>query len=339
MMAGRSAAVLHVAAAVSAAAAVCLVAAGLNDYWLRITATAANFAIVALAWGFLLGFAGQLNFAPAAIWGAGAYAAAILMTRYGWNAWAAVIGAAGCGALIGAILVLPAMRLQRIYLGLFTLGFGELMRLAIINEAQITQGPSGFGLSSVRFGGLLDTGYGMLVVTVCLLATAYLFFLFLLRSRHGLYFQAMRDDQVAADARGVNIALCKFWAFFASSIVMALAGALFAYQSRYVSPEMLHVEYSFQFIVMSLFGGVRTLIGPIVGAAAITFLLDLLRAWEAWRLVLLGMLVCANVLVFPHGVVGALWNYIHYRRADSLLARRFGQESHFKVAAPDQASK
>ena len=66
---------------------------------------------------------------------------------------------------------------------------------------------------------------------------------------------------------------------------------------------------------------------------------QLLRAWEAWRLVLLGLLVCANVLLFPHGLVGALWNYIHYRRADSLLARRFGQESHFKVATPGRASK
>src|SRR5215216_2937764 len=93
-----------------------LVVLNLNAYWLRVLSTALNFACVALAWGFLMGFAGQLNFAPAAIWGAGAYVAGILTNKFGWDPWSTLVAATFAGGVLGALLTLPAIRLHRIYL-------------------------------------------------------------------------------------------------------------------------------------------------------------------------------------------------------------------------------
>jgi ABC-type branched-subunit amino acid transport system permease subunit len=302
---------------------VILLAVQLNVYWLRILSTSLNFACVALAWGFLIGFAGQLNFAPAAIWGTGAYVAGILTAKFGWDPWLALGAATLAGAILGALLTLPAIRLHRIYLGLFTLALGELLRLFIINEQALTNGPSGLGLSRVVFAGPLASASGIAITTLAILTAIYFGLGFLLRSRFGLYIRAVRDDQQGADARGVNVTLWKFWSFVISCAVMGIAGAMFAYQTRFVSPEMLYVDYSFQFIVMGLLGGTSTLIGPIVGAVSLTTLLELLRSWEAMRLVLLGLIVCVSVLALPHGIVGTFARLLHYRSTDRLLSSRF----------------
>ena len=295
-----------------------------NDYWLRVTTTALNFALVALAWDLLLGYAGQINFAPAAIWGAGGYAAAILVHRCGVDPWLGLPAAAGVGALLGAVLTLPAVRLQRIYLGLFTLAFGELLRLAAINESELTQGPQGIGLSNIRFTGPLATPSQQQILSLFLLIGTYLILRWLVRSRFGLRLQAMRDDQLAAEARGIDTRYHKLLAFTISSAIMGLAGGLFAYQLRYISPDMLHIEYSFQFVVMALFGGVGSLIGPVLGAISITFLLEVLRGWEHLRLILLGVVVVANILFFPHGIANAAIRFLHDRRTDVALRVRFG---------------
>ncbi len=311
------------------ATAVALVGAGANEYWIRVLSTALNFACVSMAWGFLLGLAGQLHFAPAAIWGVGGYAAAILTAKLGWNAWAALVAATVIVTLLGTVLTLPALRLRRIYLGLFTLAFGEVLRLIAVNEEQWTNGPSGLGLAHVAFTEPLGSSYGILISTLVLLVASYLALTALRRTRYGLYLQALRDDQLAASVRGINVAHCKLWAFVVASIIMAAAGVLYAYQSRFVSPELLQVDYSFQFVVMALLGGIGTVVGPIVGAVVLTLLLDLLRAWETWRWVILGALVCVNVLVFPGGIVGALEQYLYRRIADRLTRGRFGRERHF----------
>jgi ABC-type branched-subunit amino acid transport system permease subunit len=308
------------------AVVVSVVVLNLSTYWLRVASTSLNFACVALAWGFLIGFAGQLNFAPAAIWGAGAYVAAVLAAKFGWNPWLAFAAATIAGALFGALLTIPAVRLHRIYLGLFTLAFGELFRLFTINEQWLTNGPSGFGLSRVPFTGPLASATGIALTTGAVLILVYLGLVVLMRSSCGLYIRAVRDDQQAADARGVNVTLWKLWSFVISSGVMAAAGALFAFQTRFVSPEMLYVDYSFQFIVMGLFGGTSTLVGPIIGAVSINVLLEVLRSWEAMRLVLLGVIVCVSVLALPQGIAGTLARFIHYRSTDRLLTARFREK-------------
>lgn len=206
---------------------------------------------------------------------------------------------------------------------LFTLALGELLRLFIINEQALTNGPSGLGLSGVMFAGPLASASGIAITTLAILTAVYFGLGLLLRSRFGLYIRAVRDDQQGADARGVNVTLWKLWSFVISCAVMGIAGAMFAYQTRFVSPEMLYVDYSFQFIVMGLLGGTSTLIGPIVGAVSLTALLELLRSWEAMRLVLLGLIVCVSVLALPHGIVGTFARLLHYRSTDRLLSSRF----------------
>ena len=188
----------------------------------------------------------------------------------------------------------------------------------------MTHGPQGIGLSNIRFTGPLAEAWSFQILLLCLLVITYLALRGLIHSNFGLHLQAMRDDQLAAESRGIDTRRYKLVAFMISSAIMGFAGALFAYQLRYISPDMLHIEYSFQFVVMALFGGIGTLLGPIIGALSITFLLEFLRAWEDLRLVLLGIIVVANILFFPQGIVGAAMRYLHYRRTDAALRARFG---------------
>lgn len=314
----------RVAATLVCALVVIVAAHTINSYWLRVLSTGLNYACVALAWGFLLGYAGQLHFAPAAIWGTGGYISAILTSKYGFDVWNALLASGVVGAALGALLVPPAARLQKIYLGLFTLAFGELLRLVATNEDAITNGPSGLSLARVHFPFGMESVFQISMLTLTLLAVCYLALSWFAASSFGLRMQAIRDDQLAADARGVSVALSKLLAFSISSIVMAVAGGIYVFQTRYVSPDMLGMDYSFQFMVMGLFGGINTLVGPIVGALSIAFLLELLRSWETMRLVLLGILVCLNIIIMPAGLIGTPWRYMLSRRADRYLRGRFG---------------
>ena len=134
--------------------------------------------------------------------------------KFGWDPWVSARRSNARGRTLGALLTLPAIRLHRIYLGLFTLAFGELLRLFIINEQALTNGPSGMGLSRVAFAGPLASAMGIAITTLAILTAVYFGLVLLLRSRFGLYIRAVRDDQqVGADARGVNVALWKLWSF------------------------------------------------------------------------------------------------------------------------------
>jgi branched-chain amino acid transport system permease protein len=220
---------------------------------------------------------------------------------------------------------LPAARLQKIYLGLFTLAFGELLRLIATNETELTNGPSGLSLARIGFPLGMESMFQILLLILALLVVCYLGLSYFSGSTQGLRVQAIRDDQLAADARGVNVAFGKLLAFTISSVIMAMAGAVFVFQNRYVSPDMLRMDYSFQFMVMGLFGGINTLIGPIIGAVCITFLLEILRSWEELRLVLLGLMVCLNLILLPAGLIGTPWRYLATRRVDN-LRKRFGTQ-------------
>lgn len=293
-------------------------------YWLRMTTYALNYAVVAMSWDLLLGYSGQVTFASAAVWGVGGYTASVLAQRAGVDPWLAWPVAGIAGVLLGLILAVPAFRLRRIYLALFTLSFGELLRLVAVNEDWLTKGPVGISLSKVRFTGLMADAAGFQILTLTFLVVVYVALRALTNSRVGLYLQAMRDDQEAAEARGIDTRRAKVLVFVVASAVMGLAGGLFAFHNRYVSPDMLHLEYSLQFVVMSLFGGVGTLTGAIVGAISITALMEAMRGWEYLRFVLLGIIVAVNVLLLPQGIVGAITEFVHYRRSDAALRARFG---------------
>ena len=270
-----------------------------NPYWLGVVIVSMYFALLAAGWNLLAGYAGQFSMAPACFAMIGGYASGLL--SYHWHIGPAlgiptaivVSGAIGLG--LGRIV----MRLRGPYLALTTLSFAEIMRLVIGNSYEFTRGDLGLNVP-----GLFDSrlAYYYLFVGVLVAAQAGTFLL--MRSKAGLYLQAIRDDEVAAASRGVNVVRWKTAAFAISSAASGLAGSLYGHFSQLVSPELGLLLQTGLVICMVVIGGMGSLIGPIVGAFLVYLSSELLRQAGGTQLIVFSALVIVFARFFREGLWG-----------------------------------
>jgi branched-chain amino acid transport system permease protein len=271
-------------------------------------------AILAVGLNVALGFAGLFSFAQGAFYGIGAYVSALLVLRAGVGFWTG-FGAAGLAAgLFGLVLGLFTIRLGGHYLAIATFAFQEIVVLVIRNWDSVTKGTQGItgvpgpaplalpGLPPIAFTSELN--YYFLVLAVLTLAVAFTWRV--QTSQIGLELLAIRDDETAARAVGVRALRLKLFAFCVSAVMAGLAGSLFAHYVKNVSPESFMVATSFSVLVSVLVGGLGTILGPVLGGIALTFLPEYLRAFQAYRLTIYGALIIVVIIAMPTGVAGAL---------------------------------
>jgi branched-chain amino acid transport system permease protein len=275
-----------------------------NQYTLFVGNLMMLYIILALGLNLLVGFAGQLAFANAAMYGIGAYGAALLQVRLGLSYWIA----APCGALlamaVGTLLVFPALRLSGIYLALATLAFAQFTQWVLLHWNTVTFGAGGFPVPQPDFSALgmsPDRGiyYVSWVVTVVLLAFAWR----VVRSRVGRAFVAMRDREMAAQALGVDLLRCKAVAFALSGFYAGTAGALYPAVLAYVSPEGFDLFQMILHKAMIVVGGMGSIVGSVIGASLLVYLLEVLRQFKATQEIVFGALLLAFVLFQPRGLV------------------------------------
>lgn len=270
----------------------------LSPYYYQICVVICINAILALGLNLLSGLAGQLSLGHAAFMGIGAYASGILTSVFGASFPAALlaggVAAASCGFLVG----LPILRLKGDYLAIATLGFGEIVRVAILNM-KITGGA--FGLRNIP-------KRTNLAVAVGFLALAYFYSRRLSASRFGRALVAIRDDEVAAEASGIDITKHKVVAFMASAFWAGIAGGLFAHWFRYLNPSSFTFMRSVEILSMVVLGGLGSLGGSILGAAALTYAPELLRNISPFvsqfRMLFYGALLVVTMLIRPQGLLG-----------------------------------
>ncbi|HEX5477090.1 MAG TPA: branched-chain amino acid ABC transporter permease [Burkholderiales bacterium] len=270
-----------------------------NAYWLGVLIVSMYFALLAAGWNLLAGYSGQFSIAPAAFGMIGAYTTGLL--SYHWKLPplvgipAAIIVAGGIGALLGLVV----MRLRGPYLALTTLSFAEIARLVIGNSYGFTRGDLGLNVPGIFESRL---AYYYLFVAVVLASQVALYLL--LRSRAGLFLQAVRDDEVAAASRGVHVVTWKIAAFTLSTALSGLAGALYAHFSRFVSPELGLVAQTGLVISMVVIGGIGSLVGPIFGAVLVYASSELLRGVGGIQLIVFSLLVILIARFFREGLWG-----------------------------------
>jgi branched-chain amino acid transport system permease protein len=284
-----------------------------NDYVVTVLILCMLHAVLASSWNFLMGFAGIFSFGHQAFYGLGAYVSALLAMRAGLDPWLGLVVAGLAAAALGAFIAVPTLRLRAApYIAIATLGFAEIARITASNLVDLTRGELGLvgippltDLGPLRFaaGSRVGSYYvmlGLLVLTVLALGG-------LARSRTGLALQAIRESQDAADSLGVPVTRYKVLAFAVSSFFAGAAGAFYAHTFLVLTPSsVLSVALMVELIAMTLVGGAGTLLGPVVGAFALTLSLEQLRVLGDWRLLIYGAALVALILFMPEGVMRRL---------------------------------
>lgn len=289
--------------------ALLLLPAFANQYTLFVGNLMLLYIILALGLNILVGYAGVLAFANAAIYGIGAYGTALLQVHLGWSFWAAAPVGAVLAMVIGTLLAFPALRLSGIFLALATLAFAQATQWVLWHWQSVTFGAGGFSVPAPAFG-WIKPDYGIYflswVVTVVLLLFAWR----IMRSRIGRAFVAMRDGEIAAQSLGIDLLRYKATAFALSSFYAGAAGALYSALLGFVSPEAFDL---FQMIIhkaMIVVGGLGSVVGSVIGASLLVYLMELLREFKSTQEIVFGALLVGFMVFQPNGLVVLLKRWL-----------------------------
>ena len=235
---------------------------------------------------------GLLSLANAAFMGIGAYAAAMISMQTGLPFSIALTAAGVLPALVALIIGIPTLRLSGVYLAMATLGFGEVVRVVVLN-LDVTGGP--MGLNGIP----LKTEWWhialLLAVTLYVLGR-------MRRSRIGRAFEAIKADEIAARLMGINVAGYKLLAFVTGAAIAGVAGGLNAHYTFTIGPGNYAFENAVEILTMAVFGGTSSLIGPTLGATVLTLLPEVLRQFRDFRLAANGLILVLVVLYLPQGI-------------------------------------
>ena len=264
------------------------------------------YVILTVSWVMFSGSTGYMSLAPAAFFGVGIYASAILGGRLPFPI---VVGIAGLASFCLALLVgALTLRLRGIYFAIFTFGLVMLISHSLLFWELHVTGTRGRFVMVMGYNTIF---YYLLGIFMLLLLTAYL----INRSRFGLALVSIGQEQDAAAHTGVNVTMVKVTTFAISAFFMGAAGAVMATKWTYIDPFIaFNPFYSFMPVVMAMFGGMGQLYGPLIGAAILTYLEEFLitRFAELYMLIFGAILIIA-ILYLPHGLVGLikkLWKRI-----------------------------
>ncbi len=301
-----------------------------DAHWLNIIAFTYLMGGLAAAWNIIGGFGGQFSLGHGVFFGIGAYGAAKLYVAFDLSPWLTVIPTALFAALVAVLISWPTFRLRGPFFAIATLAFNEVALVIAHNVESVTGGPRGImipfkaGLANMIFRerwqyALLMFGFVAIVIGITVV---------LRRSRLGYYLLAVREDEDAARASGINVLAVKLRGMALSAGLTAVGGTLFAMYLRFIDPPTIFnlQEVGVKFALLALIGGIGTIAGPLLGAALIVPFENFLRAELAnalpgLNLAILGLLMVLAALFMKRGVVGAL---------DDLLAwlRRKGGKKH-----------
>jgi branched-chain amino acid transport system permease protein len=276
-----------------------------KDYYTDVAVLAGIYIILALGVNVVIGYSGLLHLGFAAFYGIGAYSNALLTTALGLGFWSALPLTLVLTSIAGMLLGFPSLRLKGDYLAIVTLGFGEIIRLVLNNWDSVTKGPngisnipspviSGFEISSLRYYYYLVFGFVLIAAFIVKRVHG---------SRTGRAWLAIREDETAAEAMGINTRKYKFMALSFGAFWAGLAGALFASKMHFVSPESFTFMESVFVVCMIILGGIGSIPGVILGSLILVLLPELLREFQLYRMLALGAGLVLMMIFRPEGMI------------------------------------
>ena len=277
-------------------------------------------AIAVVGLNLLLGYAGQVSLGHAAFGGIGAYAVAVLPKHFGLPPLLSLLIGMMVAGLVAYLAGRPILRLRGHYLAVATLGLGILIAMVLNNEVPLTGGPDGMEVAQPALMGWLRDNFGVrsvaawywiaglvLVAGVWLAAN-------LVESPTGRALRAIHDSEVAARVAGIDVAEAKLRVFVVSAVYAAVGGALLAWSSAYIKPDVASFLHSVELLTMVVLGGAGSLVGSIVGALLLVLLPQALAAYHDWEHLFLGLVMIVVMVFLPRGIVPSLGDILQRQR-------------------------
>lgn len=289
-----------VATAAAVAALALFGATTANTYYLSFGFTVFLNVALASSWNVISGFTGYTSFGHVAFYGTGAYTAAILMSDHAWP-WPLAFLAAGLAAVVLALVIgWPCLRLKGPYFAISMLGLAEVLRIVALTWESVTYGGSGIPMLPV----LSVRGFYVLMGALALAAVGLGGAV--ARSKFGLRLLALREDEVGAEMMGIDTTTHKLAAFLLSAFLPGVAGGVDASRIGFIEPtSTFALSITIQMIIMTMFGGRATVLGPVIGAVVLTVVREALWARYPYDYqMLFGVLIVTLVLFMPEGVMG-----------------------------------
>jgi len=284
------------------------------------------YSMLAMGLNLVAGYTGQLSMGNAGFYAIGAYTGTLLMIKLGFNFWFALVVAAAFAGISGFLLGLPTLRLKGSYLTIVTLGFGEIVRMILMNWDPVTNGTLGIrniplpSLFGVR---LTLANHGLYYLMLALVFLISLFSALIINSKTGRAFIAIREDEIAAQMMGIKTTRYKVLAFVLSAVISGIAGAFYAPLVGYIDPNSFPFDVSSLIISMAILGGLGTMRGMYFGAAVLIIFPEVSRFLMDYRFVIYGLILVLMMRFRPQGLLG--WQ--------SRLPYRFGKKTRNNLAA------
>ena len=278
-----------------------------NQYHLFLLIIFALTVIVGVGLNVLIGLTGQVSFGHVGFYALGAYTTAILTTKLGIDFWWTLPVAALVAGAVGTLLGLVALRVSGPYLAMVTIAFGFVVEFTAIEWEGVTGGQN--GLNNIPFPALFGLSIaerGIAIATIVVMAVVLALYQRLAQSGWGLAMRAVRDSETAAGAMGVNPLAVRTLAFTLSAVLAGIAGAFFASATTFIAPSTFPFFQSILFVLVVIIGGAGRTYGPVIGAAIVVGLPELLAGFAEYRVLLFGALLLAVLLFAPGGIAGAL---------------------------------
>ncbi len=277
-----------------------------SDYPIRLLTLAGVYIILTLGLNIIVGYTGQLSMGHVAFFCIGSYTSAILALRFGVSCWIGILAGMLLAGLFGLLLGLPTLRVKADYLAIVTLAFGELTRLVAVNWIGLTRGPMGLtNIPPIAVFGYPMTGMvSNYYVCLALVLLSIILVTKLSRSPFGRAMVSIREDDIAAEAMGVNVSLVKVLVFALGGMLAGMAGGFFAHFNGYISPDNFTYNESVTVLLMLVLGGIGSIPGSVLGAIFLTLLPEALRSLDQWRMVIYGLLMIIIILFRPQGLMG-----------------------------------
>lgn len=294
-----------------------------DAHWVNILATMYLMGGLAAAWNIIGGFGGQFSLGHGVFFGVGAYFSAALVINFGWSPWVTLLPAALFAAGLAMLISWPTFRLRGPFFAIATMAFNEVAFVFANHMESLTGGPRGLmvpykaGFANMIFRERWQYALLMFSFVAVVIAVS----VWLRRSRLGYYLLAVREDEDAARAAGINVLAVKLKGMGLSAALTSVGGTLFVMYLRFIDPPTLFTlpEVGVKFALLALIGGIGTIAGPLLGAALVIPFENWLRGELAdslpgMSLAVLGLLMVLAALFMKRGVVGALQRLFRNKR-------------------------
>jgi len=282
-----------------------------NAYQLYVVNLFFIFALLTIALNILLGYTGLLAFSNVALFGIGAYVTGIAKIDYNVPYYIGVLLAGPVAAIVGVVMMLPALRLQGLYLAFATTALAELLHWVFSHWESVTRGQAGIVLVKADFAWLgLTSAQGIYAVSLIVLILVFLFVRKVMAGRVGRALMSIRDSEIAAVSLGVGLTQYKMLAYAFSAFIAGIAGGLFALLINLVTPESFATQLIVVNFAMVVLGGLGSLWGSLIGSALLIALNEVLRSYPQFQEMIFGLLLLLTMMFFQGGFISIVRKWV-----------------------------